>query len=1346
MTASRSATTKLDRTVYVTVGPAEIEGRRLTFSDLTSIPYLVLLGEPGSGKSTVLDTAAAAAGREVITARALRVSGVQVADPPLFVDALDEDRSDGSKKDKIIELCDRLLAVSQDGWRISCRVEDWRGAADLSALQLATKDRSVVVAQLQSLTPQEQAAILAGRGLQEPDVFIEKARRQGAASFLENPLSLTLLHRAVESAGQWPANRYRLFDAATAQLSREHNTDRLDDEGQTPSSQVLEAASDTCLALLVTGHEAVWRDRDSPGEVSLPLSDLWAGEAVLRGMLDTALFHSEGSAFRPAHRTIAEYLGARSIAERVAGRRGETRLLPSRARAIICGNELRPPTELRGLYAWYAAHLAELGHSEESKQLAEADPWSVLAFGDAAVLSTEACTAIVNTLGQDDPWYMASDRWYGDTTTSLAGLARADMVEIFLNFLARPDRQGHVITTVFDAIETGPVLPDIRPRLREIVLDDAWAHYDRMNSLHAWLNGSVVEEQSALFDSAKSLPATNTQVCIRIKLIERLGLQRFQIGDIRSILTDYERYRDAHRVGDLYLLSKQFSKVPLPGLFDVPVTDWRDTEGVDIEAHEVDQALDDALILAIGACGDADVPLVWTICNNRRQSDFDSLSEQARTALVEWINRNPGHRTVSLFKECLSRVQVDEGARVPVQRYWMLLGTPPSGAVVQHLINEWEHRDVSENSDVLLCTAIEVARELREPHDSYWLLYNILEAAEATDELIAHLTKNDLDDHRIKRMKRSAEKRASDDRVKDESISKLLPITDGIRVAEDLHVLGRAARTYFHRGDGEAGRNGLSAIEEISNPEITEAIVEGWKLLAQAGDRIELSALTKRRWSASEDNSWYAVLAGVSELMSQGDETGLDSLPMETALLIVARSWMLSNNETAARLVKWAVPHLGRFGNSPVDALLFMWNRCLEDGAEDSVTPHLWDFLDCPDEIAVRAVRTLLMDRPSLPSQILTEFLSVAMKLLDSEQMMTIVQIALSDETLSDEQTSLWHYAAFCMAPSQFTLCLRGETEANSIAHLFDQHRGHRILEAAKAAFPGQETGRSLAFVELLPASLPGTPTPHREGWVSPEWRAEDAVHAALKYLSSTITEEAIAGLRRLCEMEMAEGWRPHLLHARAQQMKLKRDADFRHPTLEQLKGALSDGPPANAADMRSIVVEVLDQLGRYIRHGDTSPWKRFWNVDQYQKPKTARPEEQCRDALLDLLRERLKPYGMTLALPEAQQANATRVDILFSGGGLGRLPLEAKRHWNPEIWSAPEEQLAGYAQSPGADGFGIYVVFWFGSGFKPVPGMRSRGGGQPESVDQLRQLLDDELPGHLQDRISIIVVDVADS
>jgi hypothetical protein len=68
--------------------------------------------------------------------------------------------------------------------------------------------------------------------------------------------------------------------------------------------------------------------------------------------------------------------------------------------------------------------------------------------------------------------------------------------------------------------------------------------------------------------------------------------------------------------------------------------------------------------------------------------------------------------------------------------------------------------------------------------------------------------------------------------------------------------------------------------------------------------------------------------------------------------------------------------------------------------------------------------------------------------------------------------------------------------------------------------------------------------------------------------------------------------------------------------------------------------------------------------------------------------------------------------------------------------------QLNGYASDEGADGYGIYLVFWFGAEFS-VPA-RSDGQEAPSSAEALEAMLIGDIPTHLKGKLEIVVLDVS--
>jgi|NGEPerStandDraft_6_1074524.scaffolds.fasta_scaffold94278_2 hypothetical protein len=111
-------TAVIDRRIEVVNGTAEQKASFRRVSDLRPIPFVVLLGEPGIGKSTVLDIEAAHEQASVLKVRALMTGTRPAAGATLFVDALDEYRTEGQPSDKIHGLAQAIADVKVTRWRL----------------------------------------------------------------------------------------------------------------------------------------------------------------------------------------------------------------------------------------------------------------------------------------------------------------------------------------------------------------------------------------------------------------------------------------------------------------------------------------------------------------------------------------------------------------------------------------------------------------------------------------------------------------------------------------------------------------------------------------------------------------------------------------------------------------------------------------------------------------------------------------------------------------------------------------------------------------------------------------------------------------------------------------------------------------------------------------------------------------------------------------------------------------------------------------------------------------------------------------------------------------------------
>ena len=235
-------------------------------------------------------------------------------------------------------------------------------------------------------------------------------------------------------------------------------------------------------------------------------------------------------------------------------------------------------------------------------------------------------------------------------------------------------------------------------------------------------------------------------------------------------------------------------------------------------------------------------------------------------------------------------------------------------------------------------------------------------------------------------------------------------------------------------------------------------------------------------------------------------------------------------------------------------------------------------------------------------------------------------------------------------------------------------------------------------------------------------------------------TQEVTDALARLAADPELSGWQDELSQAKDTQRVVGRDASYRHPDIAQVCRTLKGGTPANAGDLAALLMDLLQKLAEEIRKSDADVWRQYWNTDPNGRPVEPRPEGLCRDTLFLTVRGRL-PEGVSVGR-EGQHPNDKRDDIWVSRRDF-RVPVEVKRNKNRSLWSALRNQLiAQYTSTLGCDGYGIYLVFWFGKEHTQPP----PSGGRPAGPEELSERLaaEADLSPVEARKISICVVDVS--
>lgn len=1324
----------LDRRVRLLDGRRTDHATEMRVSDLRAYPFVVLLGEPGSGKSSVLELEAERAGTSAMTVRTLINEEHYPDAETLFVDALDEYRIDGQDADKVQRLSRAILSVKASRWCLTCRSEDWRKDADLAALQRAAPGEHIVVAKLLSLDRDESAALLAAFGEKDPDQFIDNAESVGAGSLLRSPLSLKLLHKVVKRKNQWPESRYELFDAAATSLAHEDNRDYKFRERTAPCD-ILTAAENASLLLLVCGARAIWRSNSEPPlsptsdtRAYLTAHDLQLGHRIVADMLDTGLFTGEGEEFEPLHRSIAEYLAGRALFRFVKGSPSRAAFPLTRALAMITSADGAPPSELRGLFAWFAAHLARQGNSTAAIPLIEADAAAVLFYGDAAAFGTTERRAILQFLDRHDPYFRVVET----PDSAIGALAQPDLATEFAQILegSSEDFESHHLSTIFDALIVGRPIPELRSLLRAIALNPKRKEWDRGRAADAWLNYPDALPRE-LFDALESEPPTLQRALLRLHLAARFAAELSAV-EVQSLLTDFALTQDDNNIGRLTELTDALSSRAVEGFFDVAVDSWLPAfKGRRPHAVELEDALDSIFSANVRSTPHLSASRLCSWINNLTGSLWLSPSEVTRTAINEWLDAD-ARRECELFDVIVTHAETQKGPWQAPNGFITLTGRAPSPTVTRTLLARAALDPASPESQRLRAIVVEIVRCSSDPQ-----LYAETERHvlfETGDvELLERLRSGPAE----RSAKQDEDTRAS----REKNIQILTPLVNELRVGHHAHHLHRAASIYFfdRQGMDKADDGNLILLRALTDDATLGPILAGWDYLATQGLMdITPVQLAQADVAGRELTVELAAFAGLHYRFKQGNPPALNSAPITLAFVAMRARVQLRDPQMRKRLMEWALDRLDIQPDIGGRELYAYWSAGFDAGLEQM--QPLWQLgeVSAPWAACTQALAELLTARPNMHRSALQSALRAGLVHLPIERLRDLAERGLAMSTDDGPERLIWSFAAFSLNPQKHADRFLAEHRDDAEA-LFSNALNDRLIEAFRGLRiePAAAALREAITIQVLFRCI--GPQADLDEWYRP---AVNIVRSAIQLLSDSATANAGVLLTRLAEDPELRAWRSSLRHARASWATAQRENSFRHPSVTDLQTALQGGPPLSGSDLLAVVWEEMQRLGAELHSSENSPWKLYWNLDRSGTPERPVIENECRSRLLERLRDRLRPYDIVAAFPEAQRRESTRTDMLVLSHAARALPLEVKRHYHRDVWTAISDQLLGYAQTRGSEGFGIYVVFWFGNEVQKPP---SRSDGHlPESAEEFAALLKSDLPTELRNCIRVVVLDVS--
>ena len=1368
--------------------PNSQEPQRIPIENFRNCDAYVLLGAPGAGKTELFKFEANERNDHCYeTAR----NFINFEDKPewhnkiLFIDGLDEQRvglKDG--RTPIDKIRSKLFRLNCSKFRISCRAADWFGANDRRTLSELTQGVPPTVLYLDPLTDHQVLEILS----QNPCIpsagdFMKSAQDSGVNSLLYNPQTLNLLVQSVQGS-QWPVNRSEVFERACRTLIAEHNDEH---QRALPSNftvdQLLDEAGKICAYYLLTGKIGFKLVGETGTTEYIALNeirnvDLEIGRKILKSKLFEITTEEHVA---PIHKNIAEFLAGRYLGSLIDSKGVSVKRLLS---LITTDNDEGIVSEFQSLAAWIAA-FSNSGRSE----IVHRDPLGSILYGDCSKFFLEHKIQLIKGLREQiekNPWFYSVSKF----DFRLSALVSPDMADYFQRVLRKFNttsttmESASFIGTVLEILENSRPIPEIADELARILWKDNCPVELKELALSSYLNHSdstaKYVELKQLLDEVIKGELNDPDDSLQGMLLELLypdhiphnevlnyfhppkqpaffgSYHKFWMGHIADVSTDdqlaqiidefvifinkIEHTLNQHepstkfvvKVYETFLLGflDRFpEKVELSQLYDWLFGISEEVSRL-MKNHEIPEWIENhqevtkgLILLRIAAYKDLQKYEDDEDFKNFMYSSIYRISKSnfPNEDLANWYL----NQAVSGTENFISRFFI---RRVAACLHRFGSKSDFTREIIEHKINDYpvlqrEFADeLKQFKQVANRNEIQRENEHKELQKQWHDLFKPHEAA---------LLKNEC----------------------------------------PAHVLNKLARAYFGEYIEIKGDSPIERLNDLLGDEkLVDAALSGLQNSIRRKDIPDVKEILKISAGNNINLLTHPVLAGLDGLEARQDamETIFsDSKRLHKVLVIVFSAQYLP---LSLKNMKWLPALLNSYPKIFADALIqaisfqlaqgkvpkfdlenLVRSVKLEKYLKQERNPKAGNFQHLVVEnsdykqIAGHVSLSLLKAFPVrskanlLPC--LVSLLKAACLNGKSKPLVRLVDKKLSRNSMLPGQRIYWLAGSLWISGNKYLNELKDFIAIN-------ERRAAHLANFLEAGSWNQSLTEKLSISSLRFFIDTFGPNFHPVSFEMNIWSMNipGRVQQFINQLGLMISSEVGSTLKELSGDDNFIQWHALLSDALEKHRFNHRNARFKHCDIDGVINTLQNKEPSNIVDLFELTIETIEALGEDIRNGNTSGWRQYWNTDSHKQPIEPKHEELCRDVFLSGLKRELRSFNVD-AQPEGNYADGKRADIRVSYGEFN-IPIEIKKSYSPYLWTAIRNQLiTKYTRDPNTNGYGIYLVFWFGiveKGEKWDRPLRSEA--IPESAEILKQRLVAKLSNKEKGEISVCVVDVSNT
>lgn len=1325
--------------------PRKLSGDSQIYTEaelLAASMFVVVLAEPGGGKTELMESLARQLGTKAVTATRFRHMGAEEENSPLVIDAFDElAKIDQSGIHLVLANACKAKATRVI---ISSRSSEWSNADTQSFGEFFGEQPLVV--RLCEFDESDQQAIFLHHYPEENFIaFRSEVIRFELEPLLPNPLFMQLFAGAYIESDRHFIDKRSIFSTAVERLAKEANSRVRSAAHSLTSQQKIELAEEVFAKLLLSGAEGVSTQDATADRIYPTLESLLHPIASRNDILATLLFKpgERVDQHRPVHKIVVEYCAAHYLTQRIADP-AKPLMLANCFAVIAPNNTVRD--ELRGLLGWMAA----LGNRAIQEEAIRIDPYAVLTNGDPSQLLPGSKRMLLEQLRKfaaQDPYFRRGDYW---RRFSISGLFTQEVADELKPLLATGD-EGHLRGLILELLASSAAIESLQKELGQLAFAVQESAHTRILATRCLLKITGRDHNADL--ASLIVEASGVSLAIAAEIILTLGYQTFERQRLSDFLRVCATLYPGHDVRERTIGARYFIKKFIAEI-DLITTEWLlDELTRDLACHcgekyykcdcrngiskVVGLLLDHYFKMALAPFNPV---RVWGWIENLQ---FHKVKRLDESYAVRVLSENNDLRRSIILHVFSTLHEVEDISYVQRHKFGRyshsgLVFQPEDYTFIVDISFEINNHVlwgffIKFHGFYSLAEAKErapIRRRMRRQallKPSFmreWMRRNRAAATQAYQERNEPYAR--LDRKQLRRERRRQFEIRSEN---------LKFIHDDAFSLESVH--GFEIFSHF-------------AFLMLMEPENVEAEFgcdnKLHELLQNCFDILSPKIPTLDRLAISSDLTVEMVLyaASIEKMRVQGNLNSVEYRLLQALRVGIYRGYDSiseeENNRLKSEVDRQLFPDLGsaeRFLREYIEPQLAQSGYMTADVwllQRDEAFSHLRPTLSIEWLARFPALAILPMDALfEIAAQYGNRYELNEIIVLRCEELMSKWPILTVDEEIEQRRT-FWLLRSFYFiedTPEQYWGWLKRDRDTVLLFYRFSSS----INRSENPSWPALSADKAYKILDGFIERWPKVELP--SGWGSDSPQDEKAYRLLKELLWSFNTDDGASYIRLLLSDLRFSDFHMDLQSINASLIRKRALRDFTPPLPQEIIKLLDGNKVVTVEGLRKLVLCELQRYQQDINGGEFNSAERF-----YEKGERL-DEVRSTEIIAERIKLRLEPQNITVT-PEHQLKDRNRSDFTVTkmiGGQRRLLVTEVKGQWHRELYTAASAQLYDrYSIHPDAEQQGIFLVIWFGAN-EEVAGRKKHG---IESAEMLKSDIEKKLPTELLGLIDVFVLDVS--